>query len=243
MTQDLAALVAELRHVDKYEPIGLDGWVAADALEAQAAEIARLTAERDAYARHLNDERENYAEQIGRAEKAEAALAETNRVAIAKVAEATEARMKAEAERDQWAAREGAAANTIINLNAELLTAHQALSESQALLAMWPEVAAKIAHEGTLATEDDGIAAWIRDRIRALTPAAAQATLDARINAAKEEGRIMGLREAAKLIDEGFDRGIAPKVEQCAHDRYGWEDCESCASAAILAKIKEANHE
>lgn len=42
MEQDLAVLITNLRHADEYEPLGHDGWVAADALEAQAAEIARL---------------------------------------------------------------------------------------------------------------------------------------------------------------------------------------------------------
>lgn len=34
--------------------------------------------------------------------------------------------------------------------------------------------AAAIAHEGALATEDDGVAAWVRDRIKAQTPQSAR---------------------------------------------------------------------
>ena len=175
MKQDRAALAIECRTA---ADTLADMWTfqtgqgilrqAADALEAQAAEIARLTAENEIRWKMEQKWQD-------RAEKAEAAL-----------------------------------------------------SESQALLAMAFDVAATMTAQGFHPRE-----------IRALTPADAQAALDARINAAREEG----LRLAAKLIDEGFDRGIASKVEQCAHDRYGWEDCESCASAAILAKIKEADHE
>ena len=96
--------------------------------------------------------------------------------------------------------------------------AEAALSESQALLAMWPEVAAQ-----TLDTRGDGVVdealgqqlccsgqdcgcrgadvcSFLQYLIRDLTPADAQAALDARINAAREEGRVMGLREAADLV-------------------------------------------
>lgn len=54
----------------------------------------------------------------------------------------------------------------------------------------------------------------------------AQAALDARINAAKEEGRVMGLREAAETVERapGYDNigGTHPLIQK------------------ILAKIKEA---
>jgi hypothetical protein len=53
------------------------------------------------------------------------------------------------------------------------------------------------------------------------------------------EARNAALEEAAKLIEEGFDRGIARKVDTCAHGKYGWEDCESCAAAAIRALSAE----
>ncbi|MGR9076207.1 hypothetical protein BAE36_04235 [Rhizobium leguminosarum bv. trifolii] len=48
--------------------------------------------------------------------------------------------------------------------------------------------------------------------------------------------RNAALEEAARLIEEGFDRpGIAKKQDTCAHGKFGWEDCESCAAAAIRA--------
>lgn len=45
------------------------------------------------------------------------------------------------------------------------------------------------------------------------------------------------LEEAAKEIEEGFDRGIKTKRDQCLHGRFGWEDCEPCCAAAIRALI------
>ncbi|MEF3124547.1 hypothetical protein [Rhizobium leguminosarum] len=48
--------------------------------------------------------------------------------------------------------------------------------------------------------------------------------------------RNAALEEAARLIEEGFDRpAIAKKQDTCAHGKFGWEDCESCAAAAIRA--------
>jgi hypothetical protein len=53
--------------------------------------------------------------------------------------------------------------------------------------------------------------------------------------------RNAALEEAAKLIEEGFDRpGIEAKQDTCAHGKFGWEDCESCAAAAIRALKSEA---
>lgn len=134
----------------------------------QQAEIARLTAERDAYARHLNEERENYAEQIGRAEKAKAALSESQ------------------------AAEEGAMM-ILTQTIAERDAARKALTESQAREAM--------AYEAAAQTYEDGFPAWdtfsaAARAIRALTPTDAQAALEARINAAKEEGYHDGWRFA-----------------------------------------------
>jgi hypothetical protein len=58
------------------------------------------------------------------------------------------------------------------------------------------------------------------------------------IAAAIKETRAAALEEAAKLIEEGFDRpGIVKKQDTCAHGKFGWEDCESCAAAAIRALI------
>ena len=43
----------------------------------------------------------------------------------------------------------------------------------------------------------------------------------------------------ARLIEEGFDRaGIVTKNDQCPHNKYGWEDCEQCAVAAIRNRGK-----
>jgi len=70
--------------------------------------------------------------------------------------------------------------------------------------------------------------------IRALTPADAQAALDARINAAREEGRIAGLREAAELI-AGEDR----TREELKRGRLQAPGVLARAYDAILAKIKE----
>ncbi|MGR9274672.1 hypothetical protein ACU8KI_08680 [Rhizobium leguminosarum] len=48
--------------------------------------------------------------------------------------------------------------------------------------------------------------------------------------------RNAALEEAARLIEEGFDRpGIEKKQDTCAHGKFGWEYCESCAAAAIRA--------
>ena len=254
MTQDLAALVAKLRHADEYEPLGHDGWEAADALEAQAAEIARLT--------QLFDLSQKTTEAVlDRAEKAEAALAEVREetIRLNKATDADYAKRLSESR----AAEEGAMmilAQTI----AERDAARKALTESQALLAMWPEVAEYHLTEyelqvliGTsisgcnmapdrvfslpmawhrlhaigLIDRTDGLAVItdagrkVLDGIFKRTPAEAQAALDARINAAKEEGRIAGLREAAVIC----------VVDDTAWD---WDECR----AAILAKIKEAEN-
>lgn len=47
--------------------------------------------------------------------------------------------------------------------------------------------------------------------------------------------RNQALEEAAKVIEEGFDRGIKRKSDTCAHGKFEWEDCESCAASAIRA--------
>lgn len=86
----------------------------------------------------------------------------------------------------------------------------------------------------------------LSEAIRALTPADAKAALDARINAAKEEGRVMGLREAAEIV--------AGKSCAARYTTWPWwgtgnrsEDSDlvqftKAAEATILAKIKEAGH-
>lgn len=42
----------------------------------------------------------------------------------------------------------------------------------------------------------------------------------------------------ARLIEEGYERGIARKVDMCAHSKFKWEDCDECAVAAIRAAPK-----
>lgn len=50
------------------------------------------------------------------------------------------------------------------------------------------------------------------------------------IMAAKAEER----EACALLLDEGFEReGVKHKNDECSHGRFGYEDCEQCASAAI----------
>ena len=76
----------------------------------------------------------------------------------------------------------------------------------------------------------------LSEAIRALTPADAKAALDARINAAREEGRVMGLREALAMAEDHTpDKhalgGPAPHVTG------------KSIQNAILAKIKETDHE
>ena len=64
---------------------------------------------------------------------------------------------------------------------------------------------------------------WVQDEITRLRSELANA-------------RNAALEEAAKLIEEGFDRpGIAKKQDTCAHGKFGWEDCEQCAVVAIRA--------
>lgn len=175
MTQDLAALVAALRTQRQIDMDGCEVAVsrqacdeAADALEAQSDEIARLTG-------LLEHGLKECARETVRAEKAEAAL-----------------------------------------------------SECQALLAMWPEVAANITVD--MGPRYDGrpvhyhIPENVKLAIRALTSADAQAALDARINAAREEGWVMGLREAGAVASAVSYDG-------------------DYVAERILAKIKEADHE
>lgn len=59
------------------------------------------------------------------------------------------------------------------------------------------------------------------------------------LSEARATGRREGLSEAAKIIDEGFDRGIKAKYLTCAHGRTGWEDCDQCAAAAIRAAMEK----
>ncbi len=181
MTQDLAALVAKLR--DEYMLVTRNE--AADALEAQAAEIARLKTEIERLGRDLN--RAKYGEPDF-----------------------------------SWAIHNAA----MVELRDRAEKAEAALSESQALLAMWPEVAATEVEAWGMPSGSAPAA------IRTLTPADAQAALDARINAAREEGWVMGLREAADTVEDYCSD--MPDLAGHGHS-VGLKD-------AILAKIKEADH-
>lgn len=55
----------------------------------------------------------------------------------------------------------------------------------------------------------------------------------------EKAARRAALEEAAKLIEEGYDRGIKRKQDTCAHGKFGWEDCETCAASAIRALKSE----
>ena len=274
MTQDLAALAAALRTQRQIDMDGCEVAVsrqacdeAADALEAQAAEIARLTAEvmrrsemhecamaeRDDCILDWSDtkaERDRLAAETARLT---AALNEADACdkGLVRLNEALQQRAeKAEADRDKWF--EGAGAHHVASMReaqmadqnaARAEKAEAALSESQAREAMWPEVVARLCDEtADEALEESSpasrmISVWFRGQakaIRALTPADAQAALDARINAAREEGRIAGLREAAELI-AGEDR----TREELKRGRLQAPGVLARAYDAILAKIKE----
>lgn len=118
--------------------------------------------------------------------------------------------------------------------------AEAALSESQAREAMAFEVAAKhLDPEQARPTDYDRNKRTAYDAgyhdarksdaaiVRALTPADAQAALDARIDAAREEGRIAGLREAADAFPDDL-----PFVAMLL----------TGVRKTILAKIKEVGH-
>ena len=62
------------------------------------------------------------------------------------------------------------------------------------------------------------------------------------ISQALLEAHNAGREEAAKLIEEGYERkvakayrddGVRSKNDQCEHGRYMYEDCEACAAHAI----------
>lgn len=62
------------------------------------------------------------------------------------------------------------------------------------------------------------------------------------ISQALLEAHKAGREEAAKLIEEGYERkvakpyrddGVRSKNDQCEHGRYMYEDCEPCAASAI----------
>lgn len=55
------------------------------------------------------------------------------------------------------------------------------------------------------------------------------------VEAGKASGIAEGMERAAVIIEEGYDRSIARKVDACAHGKFEWEDCEQCAVVAIRA--------
>lgn len=191
--QDLAALVAELTRAPGWPTLARRAVDALkgqqDTLDAQAAENARLTAALETVQIEKQACKDAIATLTARAEKAEAALSESR------------------------AAEEGAMM-ILTQTFAERDAARKALSESQALLATWPEVAANHcwAKRDLLAdAEKKQVEAGLTGRdyygrrleaellsrsIRALTDADAQAALDARIKEAKEEGYRDGWRFA-----------------------------------------------
>lgn len=77
-----------------------------------------------------------------------------------------------------------------------------------------------------------------------LTTAADEITrLRTALSEAEQNARRQALEAAAKTIEEGFDRGIATKYDMCAHKKFEWEDCESCAATAIRALIPSEPHD
>lgn len=253
MTQDLAALVAQAtpgpwavegaRHSGdlKIGPntrlhfVGPDGDAVAavffDMKTGQGLPDAKLIAMAPDLAYKVLEQQAEIARLTARAEKAEAALAEVREETI-RLNKATDA---------DYAKR---------------------LSESQALLAMAYEVATPIRslieliEEGEITglsrTDEFGLYLLGDEqapvycmltltleqlgKIGSTNPTAdAQTALDARINAAREEGRAMGLREAADIVRS------ATKTEWTG-SRWATINARPLA-AAILAKIKEADHE
>lgn len=58
--------------------------------------------------------------------------------------------------------------------------------------------------------------------------------------------RSMAIEEAATYVAEGItlkDRGIDSKHDKCAHDLYGWEDCEQCSVSALRRLAREIDKE
>lgn len=71
--------------------------------------------------------------------------------------------------------------------------------------------AADIAHEGALATEDDGVAAWVRDRIKAQTPQSARDWLAEREAAirADERANVAASKQTYAMALPGSDEEFA----------------------------------
>lgn len=207
---------------------------------AWSERVAALTAN----LRHIIAERdETFALMLARAEKAEADCAQGQR-------DYCDLKDRHDAHFSAWQSaklRAEKAEAALAEVREETIRLNKAtdadyakrLSESQALMAAAFEVAARLCDEtADEALEESGpasrmISAWFRSQakaIRALAPADAQAALDARDKAKIEEGRIAGLREAAKIAQSLHDRA-ATKGQVLNRNTVG---------KAILAKIKEA---
>lgn len=228
--QDLAALVAKLRHADEYEPLGHHGWEAADAIEAQAAEIARLKTEIERLGRDLN--RAKYGEPDfswaihnatmvalrDRAKKAEAEVEERHQLHLEQVRitnEWIERYDKAEAALTESQAAEEGAMMILTQAIAERDAARKALTESQAREATLHRAITEASEPDFIWGAMDNVndmdadlgefAKAVSRAIRAAvpTPADAQAALDARDKAKHDEGRIAGLREALEKTEGG----------------------------------------
>jgi hypothetical protein len=65
------------------------------------------------------------------------------------------------------------------------------------------------------------------------------ANLRSDMDKVKTIARREAFEEAARLIDEGFDRGIKSKNDKCKHGFYGWENCDSCCADAIRALARK----
>jgi hypothetical protein len=80
-----------------------------------------------------------------------------------------------------------------------------------------------------------------RDTLMAAITAARSKTADEAIELVAKaiHDAVMAERErCARLIEEGYERGIASKRDRCAHSKFEWEDCDECAVAAIRATPK-----
>lgn len=201
--QNLAALVAELRHANAARAEAIKR---AEKAEADCAQGQRDYCDlKDRHDAHFSA----WQSAKLRAEKAEAALSESQ-------------------------ATEEGAMMILTQTFIERDVARKALSESQALLAMLHRAITEASdpdfiwgamdnvHDMDAGLEEFAKAASRAIRAAVPTPADAQAALDARINAAREEGRIAGLREAAEICNVSYGDGLGR------------------AHGTIIAKIKEA---
>lgn len=237
--QDIAALFANVEARPKRRQ-GITGQTIEAMMRGTMCQITEyeLDALRDEIARlqeAVNAEEMRANENKARAEKAEAEVEERHQLHLEQVRithEWIERYDKAEATLSECQAAEEGAMMILTQTFIERDAARKALSESQALLAMAYEVAAMLPQDPNWIWrfEPRWSARDLSDAIRALTPADAKAALDARINAAKDEGRIAGLREAAEIAQSLHDRA-ATKGQVLNRNTVG---------KAILAKIKEA---